>query len=303
MDDTSAAPITVVNVTSTSYSGSTWLNLLLGSHSRMFSVGIADRLRRMGRPVCSFHGPECPLWSGFLVGEKENLYERIARLAEGKILLVNNARYTLAEQDHPAIHPRFIFLIRDGRAVAHSDMRKHPHLRMWKAARSWARGINKKARMLSSRPEQDVLHVHYEKLRDRTQEELERICQFLGLAFEPTMLEYWAQAHHFLGGNAGSLSYAARGQGLSRVYGQTMDGELFTVDLQEDGTAFQSRGHEERVDLRPYQQQSASQFRDERWKSQLTNTQLRFFALAAGRTNRRFGYPARLARQSAAPAV
>jgi hypothetical protein len=298
MDQQPGQRVTVVNIISTSYSGSTWLNLLLGSHSQAMSVGIADRLRRMKPTICSFHGPDCPFWSSFSAGD-DNLYLRIAQSAQKPMLVISNPRYTLPEQVHPLIHPRFLFLIRDGRAVVHSDMRKHPDLSTWTAARSWARGVNKKARMLRQRPAADVHRVSYEALRDNTEQELVRVCQFLGLAFEPAMLSYWTLPHHFLGGNAGSLSYAARGQGLSRVYGQNKEGEMFTVDLQEGGTSFQSGGRVERVDLAPYQQQSAQQFRDERWKSQMSNLQLRLFALAAGRTNRRFGYPSSLDRKAA----
>jgi len=57
--------LTIVHIISVSYSGSTWLNLLLGAHSRAFSIGEMTVLRRTGRAICKLHGDGCPFWSRF----------------------------------------------------------------------------------------------------------------------------------------------------------------------------------------------------------------------------------------------
>lgn len=157
--------ITVVNIISTSYSGSTWLNSLLGAHPQMFSVGAVDRLRDGQRPVCSLHGPDCPFWSRLDVAASENIYLRIAQLCGKSFLVVSNPRYMLPAQDDPRIESRFILLIRDGRAVVASDRRKHPHKSTWAAARSWSRGIRKKQRLVQRRDSATVFTARYEEQR------------------------------------------------------------------------------------------------------------------------------------------
>lgn len=290
---------TVVNVISTSYSGSTWVNLLLGSHSRMFSVGEADALIRDECVPCTLHGPDCPVWSGFDPEPHSELYLKMGRLAGGRMLVVNNARYTLPMQTHDLIHPRFLFLVRDGRAVVHSDLGKHAGTTTWRASRSWARGVARKWRMVQQFDPSDTLMVHYEMLRDDTRGQLETVCDWLHVPFEPAMLEYWKHPHHFIGGNVGALSYAARGQGLDRLYCRTpMPDKLVVAPLDAQQMQFDGRGGQSTWNLQRYQQQAPDQFRDERWKRELTDWQLRVFALAAGRTNRRFGYPPSLDRQS-----
>jgi len=47
-----------------------------------------------------------------------------------------------------------------------------------------------------------------------------------------------------------------------------------------------------------YKDKDPGNFSDERWKSELSDSQLRLFALWAGRLNRRFGYPRSLDRES-----
>lgn len=106
------------------------------------------------------------------------------------------------------------------------------------------------------------------------------------------MLESWQHVDHYLGGNGGSLTHAAAAHGLKAIYGQNKEGDIVTVDLAKDAVQFASGGHSERVDLSIYKSQGPAGFRDERWRREFTNWQLRIFALAAGRTNRRFGYPA-----------
>lgn len=292
------ADVLIVNIISSSYSGSTWVNLLLGAHSRMFSVGEIDRILRRGRAECALHGSDCHLWSTFNPASEQNLYLQIAQMAQASVLVVNNARYAMSAQQHPGLRQRFILLVRDGRAVVASDLRKHPGLTTWRAARSWATGMNKKRRMVRRYPQADVLTVCYEALRDRTQEQLERICRFLELPFEPEMLEYWTRVRHFIGGNAGSLSYLARAQGLDCVYRYAKDGTITATPLDKPVVAYTEAGRERQIDLSLYRNQLPGQFHDERWKSELSNWQLRLFALAAGLTNRRFGYPPSLDRKT-----
>ena len=85
--------LTVVNVVAVSYSGSTWLNLMLGSHSQMFSVGEMDALLKWGRCWCTFHGDHCPHWSRFQLDSPTNPFVRLHQITGKRIFIVNNALF------------------------------------------------------------------------------------------------------------------------------------------------------------------------------------------------------------------
>ena len=92
------------------------------------------------------------------------------------------------------------------------------------------------------------------------------------------MLEYWKGEHHFLGGNKGAMAPIAK-ETNTPVAGA--DRQLFgDRQFPRDGN---------NGDF--YQKADAAHFVDQRWKKELTDGQLRLFALAAGRLNRRYGYP------------
>ena len=83
---------------------------------------------------------------------------------------------------------RFVVLVRDGRDVALS-LRRMPFgpNNAWAAAQWWARGIRAGARAQREHPGA-VLTVRYEDLAQRPQEEVRRLCTFLGLAYGDDML-------------------------------------------------------------------------------------------------------------------
>ena len=103
-------PLTVVVVNSLSYTGTTWLNLVLGSHPRAFTIGPPDRVYQLlrtnpiERPVnaCRVHGPTCQFWEEFCAqyNPSENYYVQLAAHAQCDFLVINNpipksAKHTL----------------------------------------------------------------------------------------------------------------------------------------------------------------------------------------------------------------
>src|SRR5918999_2907974 len=84
---------------------------------------------------------------------------------------------------------RFVVLVRDGRDVDLS-LRRMPFgpNNAWAAAQWWARGIRAGER--AQREHADaVITVRYEDLVRDPEREVPRICEFLGLAYAPAMLE------------------------------------------------------------------------------------------------------------------
>jgi hypothetical protein len=274
----------VVNVIATSYSGSTWANLILGSHSQAFSVGEMDRLRKWNRVFCRMHGEDCPVWNNFQLHGGDNPFLQLHRLTGKRVFVVNNPKLYLPDEDHPQIDVRNVLLIRDGRAILASALRKYNHIgiTVWKATRGWKKALKKKQRLIRRYPPGTSLCVHYERLQDHTEDVTREICEFLGLPFESAMCRFWDHTHCFISGNIGPLLHVAQAQGMQipplpeGIFG---DRVLPTVDLK------------------PYQEQDPANYRDERWKTELSDRQLRLFGLLAGRFNRSLGYPSSLDRR------
>ena len=263
----------IVNIVSASYSGSTWLNLILGSHSTAFSVGELTPLRRFGKAMCKMHGEACPRWSRFDLQAPQNLYQQIHTLCDKPVMVINNPRQFEARQPDSGFDRRNIHVLRDGRAVCASMMRKFPEVSMWKAAWHWRKVVGKNERRVRSLPAEQRLMVRYEDAVAEPEREIGRICQFLGIAFEPAMLRYWEQDHCFLGGSQGTL------HGLAHKRQQQL------AEVQR------VRAHGQ-IDQAYYEKQDPEKFVDERWKKELSPRQLKVFRLLAGSVNRRYGYDA-----------
>ena len=280
--------IVVVNIFACVYSGSTWLNLMLGSHSEAFSVGEIEAICRGEPATCGVHGSECGLWSRFDPTEEENLLVRISRLAGKRYLVLSNPRNSLPHQQDSRIESRSVHLVRDGRAVAASMLRKHPERTALDCARHWRDNVAGHRRLLREREGGDVTTVNYERLQADTDGELERVCLTVGLPFEPAIRQFWRGDHHYLWGNRGTLF------AMQRMRNQDARAE----DLPESIHAPQTNW-----DLDYYRKTDTERFVDERWRTELSPRQRLVFALAAGRLNRKLGYDSRRLRggRQAAP--
>ena len=62
-------PVKVIAVKSISFTGTTWLNAVMGSHKKCFLLGPADRVweaRKAGLDdACRIHDADCPFWPEF----------------------------------------------------------------------------------------------------------------------------------------------------------------------------------------------------------------------------------------------
>lgn len=270
--------IMVINIISVSYSGSTWLNLMLGSHPDAFSVGEFKWAMKNGAAVCMVHGNDCPLWRQFRFPSDENPFHWLRRKTGKRIFIVNNSRKSLPHQDEPDIGSRFIHLIRDLRAVAASFLRKQPERKMGQTARLLAHDVRRNRRLIRRQHVENVAHLRYEDLAAEPSSQMEHVCSSLGIEYNASMLEFWNTAHHFLGGNRGALFKLLQQQGVD---------DQFAAQRVTAGEQYISNW-----DFDFYRRSTPSEFVDERWRSELTPGQLRTFRLFAGRINRQLGYSA-----------
>ncbi|HJL17148.1 MAG TPA: sulfotransferase [Sandaracinaceae bacterium LLY-WYZ-13_1] len=203
------------------HSGSTLLGLVLGSHSACFYAGEAKKTLFIGDPdkplrkrVCKICGAGCPVWGRFEVPPRPDVLEQIARLTGAPTVVDSTKnvawiRERAAELDAVGVPQKRIFLARDGRAVVNSRVRKYPDEDPAAVIDAWLAQVEATRALLAERPG-DALTVRYEALATEPEPVVRRVCEHLGLDFEPAMLRYETHEHHPLGGNTGTQSVVAR---------------------------------------------------------------------------------------------
>lgn len=233
--------IPVIYIVGTGHSGSTLLDLILGSHTRIESVGELVTFNdyfAAGGPLaharrgctCGRHVEHCPYWErvrgslgadfgrgthlpmrdgeGFAARNTALLGAILA--ASGKSMVCDSSKdvrrlASLLRSDR--FDCRVIHLVRDGRAVAYSYERLAragtPDPVPWDCYDSALRGwAELNERIVGELTGRaDVLRVRYEDLAADPGTEMVRVLDWLGLPFEPDQLCFWQFTHHNLCGN------------------------------------------------------------------------------------------------------
>jgi len=274
-----AAPY--IYICSAGHSGSTLLDLLIGSHSRVAPLGEIDHLSKniALNTLCSCGAPvrSCTLWRKVVkrVGREigvdvldqpyslhmgypkattvvDRLHQTTAYLLRRKLVLGllylqlragamiltpltrrvdaaidNNIRVFNAVRDILNVdtvvdssksylkavslyrrlpeHVRIILLVRDGRAVLWSNLKRGTSRAT--AVREWKNQYNRALPLLTRHvPTDRLLLVRYEDLTAAPGDTLKTICSFVGLPFEDSMLEFRSQVHHVANGNRMRMS-------------------------------------------------------------------------------------------------
>lgn len=97
---------------------------------------------------------------------------------------------------------RALHLVRDGRAVCYSRM-KREDLSMAESARIWKSEQSKQLSVMKTMDSTTIMRVRYEDICAEPEAELGRICEWLRLPFSPGMLELDRERleRHSVGGN------------------------------------------------------------------------------------------------------
>lgn len=325
----SAQDLQIVHIIGSGHSGSTLLDMMLGGHSQISALGEAYFLqfnilnrRKLDVCTCGNHPLECPFWLKVETAAQEALetdtspalasllladprmaelmdsdgrfrerkpgdrYSHRSRINQGILALgstrlqnllsrwVSEVRlhrriakdtitlYELVRRAHQtpiivdstknpgtfkniylqATAPmQFLRVIRDGRAVCASRMRREG-VSMPQAAAVWLTEQIKRRTAEKTIRNSRIKTVYYENLASAPADTIDGICRFLGIETEPRMLDFRRERHN-LGGNPMRL-----------------------------------RRNESSIRL------------DERWRTQLSNEDLRWFERIAGSMNRALGY-------------
>jgi hypothetical protein len=221
----------VVTILGLGYSGSHYLSLLLGSHSKTVHIGEALFLARPHRlatdiVVCAAcgGGERCPLLQGIGPHNIDDLYRIIFSRVDPSVrfLIDTSKRLSWASRftRHHEYAMKYLHLIRDPMALIRRwgldrmTRKQLFHIR-WKVMRALPRlaGMlalspmsdvylyywliqNKDTTQFIKKNNLDAAVVTYRDLARDPAGELTRLMSWLGLAYEPTQLEYWNITHH-----------------------------------------------------------------------------------------------------------
>lgn len=213
------------------YSGSTLLDLILGSHSRMVGLGEIHAkafdafLDENQLCTCLFKARACHFWGKVLkrlseltgresfrlapvnadpdviVRNTTDLYRAIKDVSSAGILVDSSKRSRRAHllAASGLIEPRAIHLVRDGRGVAYSYVKRGHTLRH--AIGHWKETNTAILDWLGSPSAPEHLEVRYEDLCAQPAETAHRVCEFLGVEWEPQMMYFGMKTHHNVRGN------------------------------------------------------------------------------------------------------
>jgi hypothetical protein len=207
-------------ITGAGHSGSTLLGLLVDGHPDVFYAGESRKVRFLGledvpvrKRTCRFCGADCPVWSTFRWSQPgPSLYAQLADHT-GRSVIVDSTKNVdwiparLDETRREGIEPLVVLLVRDGRAVVASRLRKYPELAPAEVIDEWVDQMRATIDIYTSNAGRRAL-VRYEELATDPGAVVRSLCDALGLEFDPKMLDYAANPHHILGGNAGTRALA-----------------------------------------------------------------------------------------------
>lgn len=254
------------------HSGSTLLGMLLGRADGAFYVGEGAKARYLGdmskplrKRACKVCGDDCPVWSGLTWDGEEPLYPLVAAHAGVPTIVDSTKRpeWIEARADETwasGATPHLILLLRDGRAVVNSRIRKYPERPVADLVEDWMRQMAD-SRALFDAFRGPKLEVRYEALAADPETVMSRVCDFAGLTYAPAMLDIAGGEHHPLGGNNGTQFLATRDNGQASL---VQPGERSRTYYEQHGGS-----------IRP----------DMRWKTELSAENAALFEQMAGTAN------------------
>jgi hypothetical protein len=220
---TTRSNTTAVFIGGAGHSGSTLLGLALGSHPQVFyggearkSIFFGNEKKPLRKRMCKVCGPECKVWNHLVVNDEIDLYEALSVRTGRPVTVDSTKSLEWLKQQSDLAHARgaktiLLFLSRDGRAVVSSGLRKYPEETATQHAQKWMSQMEGTAAFAAQFPGV-VERVRYEALVTAPEATLRRLCDVIGIAFDPAMLDPFSSEQHPLGGNAGTQSLLQKAQ-------------------------------------------------------------------------------------------
>jgi hypothetical protein len=216
----------IVYILSTDFAGSHFLSLMLGSNSKAMHLGEVKHLNRAGVRmrwvcyVCEKNPAGCEIMHGINPSNIDQIYSTIfSRIDAGKTTLIDASKQIFGWADRfvgrQDYERKYIHLIRDPRALVRRWAMNSNYKRWLKRRRYVAKrwplaalagnydvythlwlAYNLDITEFIAQHKVPSILVTYEDLALHTEREIARLCEFVGLQFEPAQLDYWNFQHH-----------------------------------------------------------------------------------------------------------
>ena len=270
--------LTVVSVEALSYSGTTWLNLVLGSHERAFTLGPPHRIWSL-KDKCFeganlVHGKNDTFWKDFdaFWDRKENFLLALARYRNATHIIFDNPspEFRAEVMSHPDISVKTLRYLRDGRAIAASYARKNKSKAFVDTIlpSGWLYHSFMNVRVDNT---SDAVQVFkYEDCCDHPAAFLAKAGAFVGLEYSERSLRFWEFDHHITTGNQGTIALVKLAKGIPS--GSFTGDEFYRQQFEE------------------MKENPLGQLRDDRWKQDLRREDLYVFDRILGAKNQELGY-------------
>lgn len=267
-----STPVTVVKILSISYTGTTWINTVLGSHPRGIALGPPDRFFQLKDAdpdrLCLIHGTSCAFWPPFLraYGKEVNFFEQLASFADRDFVVINNPipDGMGQELESPRVKTITVYVVRDGRAVTASYARKMG-MSFEQALTDWYKPATDSFQIPGN-----AQIIRYEDFVSDPEGILARLEPVFGWRYSENAIRYWEYDHHLISGNQGLMAMLRLHQGIPIAN-------------------FESREFYERQYERIVTDPSKAVM-DLRWREQVTADDRALFDTLCGSHNASFGY-------------
>ena len=138
------------------------------------------------------------------------------------------------------LEPYLIHLIRDGRAVMGSYSRRKEYQGLSAEAFGtqfgtlWQTRLNNEHRFYDGFSGHKI-RLRYEEFATQPEQTATTLCKWLGLPFQPDMLNYWKHQHHTISGNSGTRA------SVQKYQKQNTQSQLDKVEAKEKAKASKSQ--------------------------------------------------------------
>jgi hypothetical protein len=239
-----------------SFTGATWVSLVLGSRPEVLAIGNPERALQRVRDdpddACRIHRAQCPLWPAFAAewDGKGNMFERLARFADKDALVLRNPKpNVLDDLTSAGCCISHVVIVRDMRPLLASWMRKNPGNDIVQAIDDWGFNAARTTQRHIERP--GAVAIRHDLASADPDYLYVKLTEATGLAYGPEQGRFWEHDHHIVAGNGGTMRTVIAWQQ------EESHNQAFYADFIDRAA-----------------REGETKFRDERWRTELDRYEL-----------------------------
>ncbi len=211
----------VVYIMGSTRTGSTMLDLMLGSHPECFSMG---ELCLLQKRECGYCGKSCRHWKEYRTKlVKPNYYTTAFTVFKKPVLIDSSKKWRwYKERKKEDVDIKIIHLIRNGLDRLKTKKKLEGKIDP-KTVMAW---VNTHSKCEEIRRKNGGILVKYEDLNKGA---LEQVCEYLGIRYDFRMKEFWKHEHHGLLGSKTAYSLVKSYHNKPDEHGEFAESHGFNI--------------------------------------------------------------------------